>query len=167
VPHDSLRSDTVPACSACDLIDCLANPGPCGRRGGFCTCLRATSRVIWPVFTPGRCPYIDSRVSLTGALGLHRGRRGGVTSEQDSTSSVVPPQCRAWLHSAGDGHTREEVTEKMCSAHLASSHRPGRPLGHHSYALEGVLMLSRGAQHGGRTRAGSTVLGNDPGLSAQ
>jgi hypothetical protein len=95
--------DIVPACSACCLMDVLANR-PCGCRVGFCTCMRAASRVIWPAFAHGCCPHIDLRVSLTGVLGLYRDWCGDVMWEQGSTPSGVAPQCRGWPHrGGGDG----------------------------------------------------------------
>lgn len=104
MPHSSLHSDAVLACSACGLMDVLANLAPCGRHGGLCTFLRAASRVTWLVFAPGCCLHIDSRVSLMGVLGLYRGQHGGVTSEQSSTPPGVAPQCWGWPHpGGGDG----------------------------------------------------------------
>jgi hypothetical protein len=59
------------------------------------------------------------------------------------------PHRRAWLHSAGDGRTGEEVTEKTCSDNPASPRPPGRALGRRSYASRGCPhALSRGAAWG-------------------
>jgi hypothetical protein len=46
----------------------LANLDLGTRRGGFCACPGAASRVVVLVFLPGRRPYTSSRVRLTGIL---------------------------------------------------------------------------------------------------
>jgi hypothetical protein len=70
-------------------------------------------------------------------------------------------------HSIGDGCTGSEVTERMCSAHLASQHYPGRASGRWAYAPRGRCRPFSRERGGGRTGAGSTVSRNDARHSAQ
>jgi hypothetical protein len=65
--------------SAGDLMAVLANLGRGVHRGGSCASPGAVSRVIVLEFLLGHRPFASSRVWLTGVLGLHSGRRGGVT----------------------------------------------------------------------------------------
>jgi hypothetical protein len=99
VPHGFLYSIVVPVHSACDLMDVLANPGSHKRQCGFRTRWGVASRVVRPVSTSGRRSYISSRVLLTGALVLYRGRHGG------APIGTGLPWRRGWFHSARDGST--------------------------------------------------------------
>jgi hypothetical protein len=90
-----------PACNACDLTVVLVDPGSCVRRGSPCACLEVASRVVLPAPASGCCSYTDSRVLLMGEFGLHRGRRGGVPSEQAPTAPGMASQRPRWQHRAG------------------------------------------------------------------
>jgi hypothetical protein len=114
----------------------LADLGSCVHRGSSCAYLEAASRVVLPA-PMSSCSYTASRVLLMGEFGLHRGRRGGVPSEQVPIALGVASQRPGWRHRAGDCRARPEVTEGTCFAHPASRHRFGRSPGRQSYASRG------------------------------
>jgi hypothetical protein len=125
------------------------------------------SVVAWPVFVqerlrgwqcgsffPGRRPYADSRVRLTGGRKAHNSRRGGVLSSCTPTALGKVLQCprwqRGWSHRADDDrgdvlHWSDVTALSWASARQASVLFRGfrRP-------------LSR-VRRAGRTRVGSTV----------
>jgi hypothetical protein len=84
VSHGFLYSIVVPACSACDLIGVLTDPGSRRCRGDFCTHRGVASRVL-----------------LTGVLVLYRARRGGTSLEQDTKAPGMVAQGWGWTHKAG------------------------------------------------------------------
>jgi hypothetical protein len=58
---DPLYKAAVLACSTCDLMVVLMNPGPFTRCGGSSTVPEAASRVVMSAPALGRHPYADSR----------------------------------------------------------------------------------------------------------
>jgi hypothetical protein len=157
VPHSSSHSDVVPASSACGLIDVLVNLGLYRHHGGFRTCLRSASRVVCLVFAPGRYPCVDSRVSLTGILGLYRGWCGDVLSEHGSTPPSVAPQCQGWPHrGGGDGKNMLRSPRVTAPSWLCTRSSFLRLLRVFPYPLKGRRM-----------GVGCIVCGNDPGHSSQ
>jgi hypothetical protein len=134
VLHGFWCSIPVPACSTCDLIVVLADPGSCVCRGSSRACLEVASRVVLSALASGCCSYTDSRILPTGEFWLHRGQRGGVPSKQVPTVSRVASQRPGWRHRARDGCIGSKVMEGMCSAHPVSRHRPRRSPGRQPYA---------------------------------
>jgi hypothetical protein len=87
--------------SACDLIGVLADLGSHRCHGIFCTRRGLASRVLL-----GACAAQGSVWWHLTGTGLHSARGA--------------PQCLGWWHRAGDGRTRPEVTEGMCSTYPMS-----------------------------------------------
>jgi hypothetical protein len=123
--------------SARDLMAVLANLVPGMRRGDSCACPGASSGVAALGFLLGCHPYAGSRVRLTWDRELHSGRRGGVLSARVHMVLGMTLQCLGWWHSDGDGRTRPEVTEEMCSIIVVSQRCPGLAPGWWPYAFRG------------------------------
>jgi hypothetical protein len=151
----------------CDLMVSLANFDPYTRRGGSCSCLGVTSRVVMPVLLPCRRLYTSSRVRLTGGLELHSGRRGSVPSARALTMLGMASQCPGWWHNARDGRTGSKVTEGMCPAGLTSRRHLGRALSWWQYAFRGRRRPFSRVAAWRKERVGGTVQQSDTGHPAQ
>jgi hypothetical protein len=90
IPH----SIFVLAYGACGVTVVLVDLSFRRRGGGSCARLRAASRVVLSASASGRRLYAGLRVSLTGELWWHVGRRGDVPSEQGFTAPGMAPQHR-------------------------------------------------------------------------
>jgi hypothetical protein len=64
-------------------------------------------------FFPGRRPYADLRVRLTGGRKVHNSRRGDVLSSRTPTASGVALQFPGWRRGSGDGRTGPTMTEEV------------------------------------------------------
>jgi hypothetical protein len=108
-------------------------------------------------FFPGRRPYTDLTVRLTGGRKVHSSRRGGALSSHTPTALGVVLQCPGWLRGSGDSRTGLMVMEGMRLTGPTSQRRPGRAQVGRPSPLRGFRRPLSRVRRVGHTSVGSTV----------
>jgi hypothetical protein len=107
-----------------------------------------------------RCPYIGSRVRLTGGHRVHNSRRGGVLSPPPPHTHTVlgmVMQCPGWCWDGGDGRTGPMATEVTSPVGPASRRSPVRVWSSRPSSIRGLCRPLSRVRRVGHTGVGGTV----------